>query len=64
MKLKMQHNKEKDNTKQTYEKPRLRTIELTAEETLAVGCKTAPGRPGQGTPIGCGTAQCSLKLGS
>ncbi len=26
--------------RKTYEKPRLRTIELAAEEVLAVGCKT------------------------
>ena len=28
------------NEKQTYEKPSLRTIELAAEEILAIGCKT------------------------
>jgi hypothetical protein len=43
---------EKNSTdkKQAYETPRLRTIELAAEEILAVGCKavssgTAPGSP-------------------
>jgi len=43
---------EKDSTKekQVYEQPRLRRIELAAEEILAVGCKavasgTAPGSP-------------------
>jgi hypothetical protein len=28
-------------TKEPYEKPRLRKIELAAEEVLAVGCKTS-----------------------
>lgn len=42
--------KDATNEKQVYEKPRLRTIELAAEEILAVGCKavhtgTAPGSP-------------------
>ena len=43
---------EKDSAheKRAYEKPMLRTIELAAEEVLAVGCKavhsgTAPGSP-------------------
>jgi hypothetical protein len=61
--MKMQPDKE-DKNKQAYEKPKLRSIELAAEETLAVGCKIAPGRPGQSSPIGCGTAACSLKSGS
>ena len=45
-----QHKAEK---KQPYEKPKLRIIELTAEEVLGVGCKlaTAPGPTG---------AQCTL----
>ena len=60
----MKHKKEQNEIRQTYEKPRLRTIELAAEETLATGCKVAPGRPGQGSNFGCGTAGCSLKSGS
>ncbi|MFZ3138774.1 MAG: hypothetical protein WA126_15440 [Thermodesulfovibrionales bacterium] len=59
----MQHNDEKKE-KQAYKKPRLRIIELTAEEVLAIGCKTATGRPGQSSPTGCGTASCSVTFGS
>ncbi len=36
----MKHNTKNENPKQTYDKPRLRIIELTADEVLAVGCKT------------------------
>jgi len=37
----------RENNKRPYEKPQLRTIELAAEEVLAVGCKlpTSPGGP-------------------
>ena len=54
----------KEKNKQAYEKPRLRTIELAAEEILALGCKVAPGQAGKDTAIGCGTAACQLKPGS
>lgn len=37
----MQPDETKEKKKQTYEKPRLRTIELAAEEVLGVGCKLA-----------------------
>lgn len=33
----------KANTKHQYQKPRLRTIELRADEVLAVGCKNVNG---------------------
>ena len=33
-------------SKQPYEKPRLRTIELVADEVLAVGCKVRGGQSG------------------
>lgn len=59
----MQSNK-KEHNKQAYEKPRLRTIELAAEETLATGCKIAPAQLGKSDPRGCNTLQCALKLGS
>ena len=58
----MQHNDEKQE-KQAYEKPRLRIIELAAEEVLAVGCKTAPGSPGVGGFL-CGSISCALTTGS
>lgn len=59
----MQHNDEKKE-KHAYKKPRLRIIELTAEEVLAVGCKMTVPPTGQGSPIGCGTISCALTLGS
>lgn len=37
-------NAEKDKKVQPYEKPRLRVIELTADEVMAVGCKTVSTR--------------------
>ncbi len=43
--------------KQAYEKPRFRTIDLAAEEVLAVGCKLDGG---PGGPIGasCTASSC------
>lgn len=35
----MQPDQKEEKKKRMYEKPRLRTIELAAEEVLAVGCK-------------------------
>lgn len=56
---------EKDKTpKQAYEKPRLRIIELVADEILAVGCKTAPGPFGKLPAGGCTISACSTSLGS
>jgi hypothetical protein len=37
----MKSEKGEDQEKQAYERPRLRTIELAADEVLAIGCKTA-----------------------
>jgi hypothetical protein len=37
----MQTDKKEEKKKRVYKKPRLRTIELAAEEVLGVGCKTA-----------------------
>ena len=34
-------------SRKAYEKPRLRTIPLVAEEVLAINCKTAHGAPGK-----------------
>jgi hypothetical protein len=41
-----------------YEKPRLRTVSLAAEEVLAAGCKL-PVPPGGGfAPPNCATSKC------
>lgn len=37
----MEPDDTKKDTKRLYEKPRLRTIELAADEVLSAGCKTA-----------------------
>jgi hypothetical protein len=60
----MQHNNG-NKVKQIYEKPRLRVIELAAEEVLGTSCKANPtvnAKAGQIVPK-CGTPACSA-LGS
>ncbi len=37
----MKNENNEIKSKQAYEKPRLRVIELVAEEVMGVGCKTA-----------------------
>jgi hypothetical protein len=59
----MQPKKEKQN-KQVYEKPKIRVIELAAEEVLAVGCKTAYSDPKGVAGNGCLTGVCSSRTGS
>lgn len=55
---------EKESNKRLpYEKPRLRTISLVAEEVLAVNCKQFTGAPGKNTK-GCGATSCSNAAGS
>jgi hypothetical protein len=56
----MTHEKE-EKSKVLYEKPRLRTIPLVADEVLAVSCKTASGAPGKSSPsFKCGFSPCSV----
>lgn len=57
----MEKKPDKEKTKRAYEKPRLRTIELLAEEVLAVGCKTltAPGI-NPGSPATCTGIVCAM----
>ena len=47
---------------QPYEKPKLRVIELAAEEVLAVGCKTNAGGPNPAPPQ-CAPGGC-FQVGS
>ena len=50
---------DKREVKQKYEKPTLRSIELRADEVLAVGCKTASVGVGpSGSP--CMLESCSI----
>jgi hypothetical protein len=52
-------HKEEKISKQFYEKPKLRTIPLVAEEVLAINCKAAPGAPGK-NGSNCGVSPCSV----
>lgn len=61
----MKSEQKQKKTRQPYEKPRLRTIELAAEEVLAVGCKTVSvGNPDVGIPSPCGIANHCSEVGS
>lgn len=53
-----------EKQKRSYEKPRLRIIELAAEEILSVGCKTNPVSVGKLAPAGCTNPACSTAYGS
>ena len=57
-------NNKKEKNKQVYEKPKLRVIELAAEEVLAVGCKTSFTDPSGVAGNGCTTGICSSTTGS
>jgi hypothetical protein len=54
----MTHESEK-KSKLLYDKPKLRTIPLVAEEVLAISCKTSSGAPGKKNGK-CGFAPCSV----
>lgn len=55
----MKYENEK-KSKLPYEKPRLRTIPLAADEVLAVNCKMLPGSPGKDVGGGrCGISPCA-----
>jgi hypothetical protein len=52
----------KREEKKKYEKPVLRIIELAAEETMTIGCKTLSGLATRSNPAGCvGLQHCSGK---
>lgn len=55
----MKNDDEKKESRREYEKPRLRTIELAAEEVLAVGCKTVSGGTAFGGGPTCMVRNCS-----
>ena len=58
----MKDSQQDNNKKKKYEKPRLRRMELRADEVLAVGCKTPMG----GGPAGpnCIAGSCISSFGS
>ena len=55
----MSSERDEKKTKGTYEKPRLRTIELVAEEVLAIGCKLLSGSTAPLSPTNCVDSGCS-----
>jgi hypothetical protein len=59
----MVESKKGTKSRLPYEKPRLRTIPLVAEEVLAVRCKQALGAPGKNKK-GCGNISCITTGGS
>lgn len=61
----MESDNKNVNNKQVYEKPRLRIIQLAAEEVLGVGCKTSPeDTTGNNGLAGCTAGPCSNVLAS
>jgi hypothetical protein len=60
----MVNNKKGSDNKLPYEKPRLRTINLLADEVLAVKCKQSLGSPTGRNGQGCGIRNCSIQIGS
>ncbi len=61
----MNHNDEENNKKKiVYKKPRLRVIELAAEEVLAAGCKTTTGPADALNPVACHVTNFCAGLGS
>lgn len=59
----MKPERKREERKQSYEKPRLRTIKLSADEVLASGCKTSPVSTGFGSNL-CTSGFCSSTTGS
>jgi hypothetical protein len=49
--------------KRSYGKPKLRVIQLSADEVLATGCKTSPVTTGFGSNL-CTSGVCSNTTGS
>ena len=54
----------KEKGSRPYEKPKLRIIELAAEEVLTVGCKTRFADPKGVAGNGCLSGVCSKRTGS
>ena len=60
----MKSEQKKKKTRKPYEKPRLRTIELAADEVLATGCKTLAGPTNVGGLEQCGIGSACAVEGS
>ncbi len=59
----MKPEQKREIRKPVYEKPRLRTIKLSADEVLSTGCKTSPVSTGFGSNL-CLSGVCSSTTGS
>ena len=59
----MKNEREPDH-RLPYEKPRLRTIPLVAEEVLGIKCKLGNGDPRGKLGAGCGSTSCLGRGGS
>lgn len=59
----METEKKPAGDKKPYERPRLRTIRLSADEVLSTGCKTSPVTTGFGSAL-CTSGFCSSTTGS
>ena len=55
----MKKGQNSGKAKRTYVKPKLRVIDLAADEVLAVGCKLAVGGPSKPAGITCIANGCS-----
>jgi hypothetical protein len=55
----METEKKKEMEKRPYERPRLRRIELAAEEVLVVGCKSQSGGIAYLNPPPCSAHHCA-----
>ncbi len=55
---------DKNKCKTAYKKPKLRVIELAAEEVLVAGCKTAASPPAPFNPAACDVATFCAAPGS
>lgn len=55
----MKREHDNDKSKQPYEKPGLRIIQLAAEEVLAVGCKLSSGGGHLPVATPCNAIGCS-----
>ena len=60
----MQPDQKQEKEKRVYEKPRLRKIELAAEEVLGVGCKLTSGGANIGITDSCGVFNNCVLPGS
>ncbi len=58
------NNSNAECPRRPYTKPRIRTIELVAEEVLTTGCKNGAGVAGQLAADPCGLSNRCAALGS